>query len=101
MRLNDEKWLQMNVDKWWNSNPNNQHCSKVDESQSGIIIGDIGGIFVLICVGIIAAFVTLIYEFFYFNYFREQFEAFYDRNLEKLKSIITSRMKVTRISVNP
>lgn len=46
-------------------------CSKVEDQQDGIAVGNIGGVFVVIIVGIILAIFTLIFEYFWFKYHKK------------------------------
>ena len=81
-------------------NPNKQTCYDIEDSK-GIPIENIGGVFVLVSTGVVSAIVILIYEFFYYTFCRERYERFYDKNIEKLKSIILKKSQMTDIPENP
>lgn len=98
IELNKEGWMFSTTTRWWEENPKRVYCNDYDVN-TGITIENIGGVFVVIAVGILAATFILIYEFFYFTYWREKMERFYNKNLKKLKSIISLRRKVKRINV--
>lgn len=54
-----EEWKE----KWWNKNPNAVDCENYEDSEGGISISNIGGVFIVIFVGIGLAVLTLIFEF--------------------------------------
>ena len=54
-----EEWKE----KWWNKNPNAASCENYEDSEGGISISNIGGVFIVIFVGIGLAVLTLIFEF--------------------------------------
>ncbi|OXU22413.1 hypothetical protein TSAR_004219 [Trichomalopsis sarcophagae] len=97
--MKNDNWLEALTDKWWKYNPLRQRCHDKDEMNNGIIFENIGGVFVLIGVGIISAFSTLVYEYFYFKCLRDKFERIFEH---KLKAIFRRQKNFARsISVKP
>ena len=60
--------LELIKEKWWNRNPNAVNCENFEDSEGGISISNIGGVFIVIFVGIGLAIFTLIFEFWYYKY---------------------------------
>lgn len=99
--LISEKWLQKVEDKWWKKNPKRVKCTNdYDEATTGMVLGNLSGTFFMIAFGIIVGLVTLIYEFFYYKFLREKFERFYERNANKIKSIVSLKFKFNRMKIN-
>lgn len=96
--MKNENWLDAITDKWWKKNPLRARCYDVDESTSGIIFENIGGVFILIGIGIITAFSALIYEYFYYKYLQEKFERLLN---DKVKSMLHKKNFARSISVKP
>ena len=50
---------------WWKRNPNAVDCENYEDTEGGISISNIGGVFIVIFVGIGLAVVTLVFEFWF------------------------------------
>lgn len=64
----NERFLDKLNERWMKKK---LHCSKIEDQQDGIAISNIGGVFVVILVGIVLAIFTLIFEFFWFQYYKK------------------------------
>lgn len=51
-------------EKWWTKK---LKCPKIEDQQDGISVGNIGGVFIVIMVGIVLAIFVLIIEFWYYR----------------------------------
>lgn len=65
--MSDRK-LEELKDQWWKEMGNATDCQRFHTSFDGLQMNDIGGIFMLIVAGIIAACIILAIEFFWCNY---------------------------------
>uniref|UniRef100_A0A0N4ZCL6 PBPe domain-containing protein n=1 Tax=Parastrongyloides trichosuri TaxID=131310 RepID=A0A0N4ZCL6_PARTI len=65
LRLLHQRKLETLKQKWWDNNPNKAKCPTTSDSNYGIKIENIGGVFIVILAGIIMAIVTLIIEYIY------------------------------------
>ncbi|GMS90114.1 hypothetical protein PENTCL1PPCAC_12289 [Pristionchus entomophagus] len=62
--MNNRK-LETLRDRWWNDNPNKVKCRASEDDGEGISIDNIGGVFIVIASGMIAALVICIFEKYY------------------------------------
>ncbi|XP_058796221.1 ionotropic receptor 25a-like [Phymastichus coffea] len=97
LELVKESWLFWATNRWWDENPNRVWCNDYTIN-TGLSIENIGGLFVVIGAGIVIAIATLIYEFFYFNFWREKMKRFYNDNFKKLDAIVYFKTKVQGIT---
>uniref|UniRef100_A0A0N5C9D9 PBPe domain-containing protein n=1 Tax=Strongyloides papillosus TaxID=174720 RepID=A0A0N5C9D9_STREA len=65
LRLLHQRKLESLKRKWWDENPNKAKCPTTSDSNYGIKIDNIGGVFIVILGGIIIAIITLVIEYIY------------------------------------
>lgn len=53
--------------KWWNTKERATNCKDYDDMANEISVDSIGGLFILLLIGIGAAFVALISEYYWFK----------------------------------
>jgi len=68
LKLLNLRKLEEFKEDWWKRNPNAVDCENYEDTEGGISISNIGGVFIVIFVGIGLAVVTLIFEFWYYKY---------------------------------
>lgn len=72
LKLMNERKLELLKEKWWAQNPNRVVCDDVDDDSDGISIYNIGGVFIVIFVGVVLACFTLLFEYWYYKYWRPE-----------------------------
>lgn len=90
--MDKENWLQIHKSKWW---PIETETICGEKHLAGLTISNIGGVFMMICVGIACSCIILLYEYLYFK------NKYKQKNRYLNQSINTSMFEIpTEISTN-
>lgn len=68
MQLLNRRQLEKLKEKWWKRDEYDGECEKQEDQADGISIQNIGGVFIVIFVGIGMAFITLLFEYYWYKY---------------------------------
>lgn len=68
MELIGTNWTKERKYKWWPVDNFNKACGRVEAKQDRLTFSNIGGVFVIICVGILSSCIALYIEFVYFKH---------------------------------
>lgn len=94
--LND-RYLEKLKEIWW---VKKLQCSKIEDQQDGISVANIGGVFIVIFVGIAMACVILIFEYWWFKYYKHSSSRVTDI-VEAGKSNLNAIETVSQSSTSP
>lgn len=68
LELIGSNWIKERKLKWWPVDSYNKACGRVEAKQDRLTLSNIGGVFVIICVGILCSCFALYFEFIYFKH---------------------------------
>lgn len=68
LELVGTNWTKERKYKWWPVDNFNKACGRVEAKQDRLTFSNIGGVFVIICVGILCSCIALYIEFVYFKH---------------------------------
>lgn len=98
LRILNDRYLEKLKEKWW---VKKLKCSKIEDQQDGISVANIGGVFIVIFVGIALACIILIFEYWWFKYYKHTSSRVTDINeagKNNLNSVETAAQSSTSLA---
>lgn len=98
--MENKRYFERLKKNWWENNPENKHCTPMEDSNDGMSFWNIWGLFTVVVTGLVLSCSAIIFEYFYYNT-KSQFNAKMETIDKKTKEAEFNKMKVIMSKMHP